>query len=264
MIWLSGIYGDAIDAPQNQGLDPHVLRALRILRCSPEDADSIWFWQSFENPITLWHTVRSSEAIKDMLNRYVPEQHGNKTPLQLAAVCTASHLSLHHPFQELPDMRCVEGVIAAIIAAGADVHDGDHHHTPLILFLTAVSGNYGGYSNCHPRPRDIQHRLVIWLKIIERNGIDLVAYGAEESYQQSAYRSSKDPKPPLDYWRDRFGVPCNNDTFYFTFSCGPTPEDWRVQMDHMVEQYVGDLWQMPGLLDEDDIRAMPGGWIEDV
>jgi hypothetical protein len=114
---------------------------MRLLLCSPEDADSIWFWQFIEFATTKLSSVPSEEYVKDMLNRYIPEHHGNKTILQLAAVATACHLP-HLPRRaHAPDKTsCLEAITTAIIATGSGLHEGNHHHTPLLLFLAAVSG----------------------------------------------------------------------------------------------------------------------------
>jgi hypothetical protein len=237
---------------------------MQLLRCSSEDADSVWFWQCLEQPINTWTVARSEEVIKDMLNRFRPEYHGSKTPLQLAAVCAATYLSWISPSQKLPDMRCLEGIIAAIITTGAEVHGGNHHHTPLMLFLATVSERGSWSSEHHPRSREIQRKLVMWLKILQRAGVDLVAYGSEERRQFRIYCSLEVPVPPLLHWHNTIFSIFTKEVLHFNVSFGPEPEDWRVQLDHMIDQYVGDFWQMPGLLDGDKIRGMPGSWIEEV
>jgi hypothetical protein len=269
MIWLHDTLGNIIDNSHGQQCHPIFPGAKRLLLCSSEDADSVWFWQTLEFPTIDWTTVRSEETIRDMLDRYVPEHHGGKTPLQLAAVCTANCLRLEGPWGR-PNMRCMEGIIAAIIKTGADVHKGDHHHTPLMLFLAAVSWRESMRSTRHPTHGEIQLKLAVWLKILQRAGVDLDAYGAEECRQSLKYRSLEDPIPPLLYWNDTLFPPFINEVIHLTFSYGLKPEDWKVQLDwkapldYTIDQYVGDFWEMPGLLDEYKIQAMPGGWIEDV
>jgi hypothetical protein len=232
--------------------------------CSPEDADSIWFWQCLEQfdwALTNWRAKPSEEFMRDMLNRYMPECHGSKTPLQLAAVATAYHLAN----KKSDRIQYLEGIVAAIVATGVGLHEGDHYLTPLLLFLSTFSGSryraIGGL-----RPRDIQSGLRVWLKILHDTGTDLVSYGFEEAHRYLAYRALEDPTPPLEYWSgaNHWVFPVSDDMFCFTFTYGPTLEDWTVELDRMVEQYVGNFWQMPGLLNEYGIRAMPGGWIEDV
>ena len=243
----------------------YVGRAMRLLHCSPEDADSIWFWQFLDTSTTACNTVHSEETVKDMLNRYVPQHHGDKTPLQLAAVAIAYHLPTPHLSQNPPDyIRCLEGIIAAIIAAGAGLHEGNHHHTPLLLFLATISGRDHWGVDLHSRPGDICRGLMAFLRILECAGVDLVAYGAEESRQFLMYRSLKNPVPPLLYWHNTSSPMFSNEVFYFSLSYGPTPEDWTVQLDHMVEQYVDEFWQMPGLLDETEVQVIPGAWIDEV
>lgn len=206
-----------------------------------------------------WNTDLSEETVKDMVNRYRPEHHGGRTPMQLAAVATAHTLA----WKETDSIQCITGIIAAIIATGAGVHDGDYHMTPMVLFLAIFLWNRefrtGEFAS---RPRDIKGGLVVWLKILQDAGVDLVSYGAEESRQHLAYCALQDPTPPLMYWHSMlcWGF-CGS--LYFTFSYGPEPQDWTVQLNHTTDQYFGEFWQMPGLLDEHGVRAMPGGWIDE-
>ena len=180
--------------------------------------------------------------------------------MQLAAVAIAYALA----WKISDNIECLEGIVATMIANGVHLHEGDHHHTPLLQFLAAFPGYEHYIYGFSSRPRDIQRGLLEWLKILQRNGVDLLSYGAEESRRSLAYRALKDPVPLQAYWHSicRWGF--SDDIFYVDFTYGPTPEDWTVQLDHPIDQYVGDFWQMPGLLDEVDHRAMPGGWIDEV
>ena len=97
LIWLLDLCGGAVeDAFEDEGSSFFRQRATRLLLCSPENADSIWFWQFLEITMIGLNTVPSEDTVKDMLHRYIPEHHGAKTPLQLAAVATACHLSTFH------------------------------------------------------------------------------------------------------------------------------------------------------------------------
>ena len=221
---------------------------MRLLACSPEDADSVWFWQCVEIPIIGWDDVPSRETIKDVLHRYVPANHGDRTPLQLVAVRTAFELAINT--QHAADLAAV------FIAAGLKLHEGDNYHTPLLLFLS-VFPRIG-----FVRTRDIRRGLVAWLKILQTAGVDLALYGAQEHRQFLAYRSLESPVPPLLYWHELEPSSFSDEVFHFSISYGPTPEDWTVQLDHMFDQYVGDFWRMPGLLEE-HVRAVPGAWIDD-
>lgn len=104
--------------------------------------------------------------------------------------------------------------------------------------------------------------LHVWLNILQAVGVDLIVYGIEESRMSHAYRSMESPTPALQLWHDNAPWSFNNEVFYFTFSYGPTPEDWIVQIDHTCEQYASDFWQSLGIQDEPDVRAMPGNWID--
>jgi hypothetical protein len=135
----------------------------------------------------------------------------------------------------------------------------------LLLFLTAIRGRIHWDDDSpilRARPRDLQRGLLKWLKILQHNGVDLVAYGAEERRQFLAYRSLETPMSPLIYWYIVNGAFFSLEVYHFSFSYGPMPEDWTLQLDDMSDQYVGDFWQMPGLLDE-GVRAVPGAWIDD-
>lgn len=261
MIWLRDLYGDVVeDATKDDWPSPFIQRAMRLLLCSSEDADSIWFWQFVEVATTGFNTVLSEEIVKDMLNRYVPEYHDNRTPLQLAAAATAYHLPGHLHDQT----RSLEVIITAIIATGAGLHDGDHHHTPLLIFLTTIAGCKYWFEDSPSKPRDIRRGLMVWLKILQNAGVDLATYGAQESRRFLAYRRLDSPAPPLLHWHNAQGILFSDEVFYFSFTYGPTPEDWTVQLERVFEQYVGEFWQIPGLADGDEIRTMPGGWIDEV
>ena len=260
MIWLHDTFYDADDVNAEQlnlFLSP---QATRLRLCAPEEADSVWFWQHLETIGRSRRITPSEDLIIDMLNRYMPEHHGGNTPMQLAAVAIAIALA----WKNSGNIEFLEGIVATMIANGVPLHEGDHHHTPLLQFLVAFlrSEHYSyGFAS---RPRDIQRGLLEWLKILQRNGVELLSYGAEESRLHVAYRALKDPIPLLTYWHDLDDVFFSKDVINFSFTYGPTPEDWTVQLDHAIEQYLGDFWQMPGLLDEDETRAMPGGWIDEV
>jgi hypothetical protein len=102
----------------------------------------------------------------------------------------------------------------------------------------------------------------VWLKILQRAGVDLVAYGTEEHRQFLTYRSLENPEPPLLYWCEIQPLDFSDEIFYIDITYGPTPEDWTVQLDRMFDQYVGDFWEMPGLFDEVEVRTVPGAWID--
>lgn len=263
LIWLRDLYDGIVEnAFEDEYWSACNKKAMRLMLCPPEDADGIWFWQFLESSAPCLRTVPSEETIKDMLSRYIPEHHGEKTPLQLAAVATGhTHSELDLSQELLYDKsRCLEVIIAAIIASGAGLHEGDDYHTPLLLFLATIDERKLWDNDFRARSRKLKRGLIVWLKIMQNAGVDLVAYGAEESRRLLAYRSLECPNSPLLYWpypHQWF----SNGLPHFTFSYGPTPEDWTVWQDHMVEEYVGDFWQMSGLLAE-DARPIPGAWID--
>lgn len=259
MIWLHEYCSDVVEnASHGYRGSAHYSRAMRLLHCSSEDAESIWFWQCLETPPLRWHNVPSKPLIKDMLHRYVPADHGGRTPLQLVAVFLACTLALQH----LSDVQHIEEITALTIATGAELHGGDHHHTPLLLFLSVLSGYRYLGDLVAATPRERQRGLVAWLRILQKAGVDLVAYGAEENRQFLMYRSLKNPEPPLHYWHNIQPLNFTDEVLHFNISYGPTPEDWTAKQDHMFDQYVGDFWRMPGLLDEAEVRPIPGAWIE--
>lgn len=258
LIWLRGFYSDGGDEASVEQdrfvIDP---RVTRLLLCSPEDADSIWFWRCLEDPF-LGQCIAPSSTHHDLLNRYIPERHDGKTPLQLAAV--AAYFALLR--DDLQLLKYLESFITAIIATGAGPHDGDHHHTPLLLLLAASSG-MESFPYGTGKPRDMRLMLVGWIEILQHAGLDLTSYGAEETRQHLAYRALADPVPQLTYWHNTQSEMYSNEVFYFTFSYGPTPKEWSVQLDHRVDQYVNDFWQMPGLLDDSEVRVVPGAWVDE-
>jgi hypothetical protein len=145
----------------------------------------IWFWQCLEAPRITKETVPSRETIEKMLERYVPAEHGGKTPLQLVAVAIARMLTW-----EPDSIQYLKEIVAVIVNTGAGIHVGDDYHTPLLLFLSAFAA---WVDNVATNSRKIQRGLVLWLKILQNAGVDLVAYGAEESRLSLEYRSLENP-----------------------------------------------------------------------
>jgi hypothetical protein len=273
LVWLRDFYGLVLENGVGDesistliSSDMRLLHCVRLLHCSPEDADSIWFWQFLEASTAGFHTVLSEETVKDMLSQYVPEHHGDKTPLQLASVFAACCLSTSYlPRDQSDKFRCLEVIIAAVIASGAELNEGNHHHTPLLLFLTTMPACRKYWEDdSHNRPRDMRSGLMVWLEILQRAGVDLVTYGAEESRHFKAYRLLETPVPPLLHWHNTHSLMFSDEVFYFNISYGPKPEDWTAQLDHMFDQYIGDFWRMPGLLDETEVQVIPGAWIDGV
>jgi hypothetical protein len=190
-----------------------------------------------------------------VLSQYVPEHHYGRTPLQFSATNLAYSLAL----EQTKMLQSWERMILCIIESGADLHEVVHSYTPLSLFLKNFLGN-GSEEKTGLRPRDLQRMLKVWLNILQRADVDLVAYGTEESRRLRAPRFLEEPLPQLPHWYALYWG-SSDEVFYLTFSYGPTPQDWTVQLD-MAEQYAGDFWRMPGLLSETEVQVIPGSWID--
>jgi hypothetical protein len=273
MMWLNNLYEEAIyDYPETVKRAPVFSKAIRLVSCSNESADSIHFWQCFEDPTRMEKCgiFSKKKYSQDMLSQYVPEHYDCRTPLQLSAVNLAYALvcDVHDLRQNLKMM------ILLIIESGADLHEAYHCYTPLQLLLsTFPSGVAAG--DVHGKlvdssSRNLQRILREWLKILQRAGVDLNAYGVEESRQCHIDCSMEDSRNALEIWHDNnpWGVWHDDNPWFFsgvisrfTFSYGPTPDDWTVQPD-MSEEYLVDFWSMVGLLGETELRALPGSWID--
>jgi hypothetical protein len=256
MLWLNDVYSGMpddplVDFPWSSGYS----NAIRLLSCSQERANGIYIWQCFEKPYLVYRYkgIFSKKYCQDMLSQFVPEHHDGKTPLQLSAINLAYALA-----GDLPDMpQNMEMMIVSIIECGADLHEALHSYTPFALFLRSIASTLRYRSYASSRPRDLRRMLKGWLNILQRSGVDLVTYGAEESRTHVAPCSIENPTQPWDWSYFAAG----DQLYYFAFSYGSMPSDWTVQFD-MVEEYASDFWRMPGLLGETEVRAIPGSWID--
>jgi hypothetical protein len=268
MLRLNDMYEEAIDnGCEEQEQYYGYSEAIRLLSCSKESADSIHFWQCFERPYWMDGLDTFSERYcQDMLSQYVPDHHNGRTPLQFSAINLAYALTgkCFLTRDELNVSRNMEMMIVLIIQSGADVHEAVSGYTPLALFLKAIPATFrflGSLSKIDDlRPRSLRGVLKVWLNILQSTGVDLTAYGAEESSRVRARYFKEDPLPLPQSW-DRYRRIFGDELYYFTFTYGPTPDDWTVQFD-MVEEYLSDFWRMPNLLDEPNVQAIPGSWID--
>jgi hypothetical protein len=261
LLWLNDVYsGMAEDPLVDSPPGSDYSKATRLLSCPQERADGIYFWQCFEEPcLTQSFGGFSKTYCQDMLNQYVPEHCDGRTPLQLSAVNFGYSLA----YEQSETIQSLETMISCIIESGADLHEADHCHTPFILFLAyfASARRFWDKKAAETRPRDLRRAVVAWLSILQRAGVDLVAYGAQESCVVQAFRSMNQPLPQLQRWFETSFSQFSDEVFYFTFSYGQTPEFWTVQLD-IVEDYASDFWQMPGLLEATQVHAIPGSWID--
>jgi hypothetical protein len=265
MMWLNDLHEETIDDdPERLDIGSMILQ---LLSCSKESANSFQFWQCFRYTFLMMRFIDVSQRhCQDMLNQYVPEHHDGRAPLQLSAVNLAYFLATRERHETL---RSLETMIVCIIESGADLHDATHYHTPLMVFLayftdvrrarSVESEERNGVAET--RPRDLRHAIKAWLSILQRAGVNLVTYGAQESRIFQAFRSMSNPLPPVQSWYASEWYKIGDEIHYFTFSYGPTPQDWAVQLD-MVEEYASDIWRMPYLLDESESPTVHGSWID--
>lgn len=265
--------------------------ALRLLNCPAEIVDSVSFWQAFEGSgIARPLPPFSKEVAQKMLDCFAPEHHSRISPLQLLAVAYAVALSWYQYFSDIyrdfpaesketeklaqltHRLDFLGSTIAIAISSGVSIHKADHCHTPLYLLLSkhlsmltdfSVSGK--GFAPFFMRPWMLRKCLTLWLEILQKAGVDLSTYGAEESQAFERYRSFDDTIPTA--YCDllhvlELDIP-DADCLSFTFSYGPAPEDWAAESDTHVEDYVCQFWQMPDFYDDWAMRNMPGRWIED-
>lgn len=235
---------------------------MRILSCPSAQADNVWTWCILSFPPLSDDALRvlSHISVKDLLNNYIPQDHGCMTPLQILAVHSASCLVTDRwdMFDVLKD------IISALVTSDAHLHTGDHCQTPLLLFLSTLVGVQDlvwGITQA-PRPRLLRRCLMWWLKTLQHGGVDLVRYGSKEEQTLQAFESLEDPIPPLQHWQDMFWWYFRDDIFHFKITYGPQPEDWTVQIDPPLEQYAWDFWQMTRLQHERQSLPMPGSWID--
>lgn len=295
LAWLRDVSIEADDSDEGTCSQINQI-ALRLLACPHEQVESVLFWQAFEDFRAFVNLPPFSEqAVKDMLDCFVPEYHGGKSPLQLLAVAYAFCVSWHvnqtdtnrdssnDSIGDSLDLVTaglfkqrqlfLENTIMIAIPSGMNSHEVYPCHTPLYLFLSAARAtlqqslcDLAGPSEFIPR-RLLRKCLMIWLETLQNAGVDLVTYGAEECHIFELYRSSENPVPALQHWHEMDSHDdknaLSNAIYNFTFTYGPTPADWTVELDVPVERYMCDFWQMPGLHDEWMAKAMPGSWIGD-
>jgi hypothetical protein len=220
MLWLNDVYEDAIDVAPEIGKQDlgNYSRVGRLLSCSQERANSIHFWQCFVGPDAMvkYGTI-SKRTCQDMLSQYVPEHRDGRTPLQLSAVSLAYALAREDPGR----VRNMEMMIVCILESGADLHEAVESYTPLALFLETITRNRGWIDDGlkvadYLRPRDLRRMLKVWLKILQRAGVDLIAYGAEESRTLQAVFFIENRVTPTLLWDDDWIG--DYEVHYFTFS----------------------------------------------
>lgn len=261
LLWLNEVCDGAVDDLPD-ALLPKSLPTFRLLTCSEERANSIAFWQMFESSSAIhWLCTSSAMLMKDMLSQYVPEHHNGRTPLQLSASNLAYSLAY-----EVPDTpQSLETMISLIIASGADLHETYYGYTLLHIFLGTLRTSHCRYDAELPelRPRHLRRMLKTWLNILQRAGVDLSMYGSEEIHRSQEHRSVQGRAPLIYPWSNWNTFTSKDEFNYFVFSYGPTPDDWTVQFDHMVDEYMGDFWRMLDTQDQTRTRAVPGSWIDD-
>lgn len=262
MMWLRDIC-DSDDDDESPGDDyarsSHT-GAMQLLLCPPSHANSVWFWQILEIPPDTHFLldVVSQTPAEDMLDCFLPEHHGGKTPIQILAVNGAWHLA-----RDVAEaLSAIEKIIGCTIASGADIHDELHRHTPLLLFLETLIMCPSRAQPFVAKARDLRRWLLWWLKILQDAGLDLVVYGAEEVRRFRILRSTENSSPRFECWFNLIPSEYLGQVLHFTVGYGPTPEDWTVQVEFPVEQYVSDFWQIPSLQDDGKSLSIPGSWID--
>jgi hypothetical protein len=136
MLWLTDLFEEA-DPPAGPIHDPFYSLAAHLLSHSKRKANSIFFWQRFENPMMSEKLLTLSKRYcQDMLSQYVPAHHDGRTPLHLFIFNLAYRLARN----QIPVAQELETMVFCIIKSGADLHEADRFHTPLSLFLNYVLG----------------------------------------------------------------------------------------------------------------------------
>lgn len=279
--WLRDISDEADqDGRYTLNYHPSKSRALQFLACPLEDLDSVGFWHALEDCSGIMRLLPfSDQLIKEMLDRYKSTNHNGKLPLQLLVVPYGASVTWHlrttdigRGFPDGPirkELACsahwldyLEKTLAIVISRGANIHEADQCHTPLLLFLTGCLG-YKFWGHFEVRPGALRRRLLFWLRTLQRAGVDLARHGAEESRAFEKCRSLEESIMAVPCWHHEELLAYAVDLPSFTFFYGPRPEDWTVELDLPVEEYASEFWQMPGLYDEWATKAVPGSWTGD-
>lgn len=133
--------------------------------------------------------------------------------------------------------------MSELIVQGADLHHISVE--PCTPFLKLFSRYLGLRHN--PLDRDLflsklSFLLAIWLECLQKCGVDLYEYGRKETdlHQQG-----------LVSW-DRFSSWSLQNRYYLTnITYGPSPSDWKLELEYRPEDAT------------ESVAKVPGGWVED-
>jgi hypothetical protein len=160
-----------------------------------------------------------------------------------------------------------EAFVGQLIRAGADPNYETARGTALIRVVAAAfafpsNGNpYSPYYTsptfeCALRkPGNGWLALLAWLRVLKDSGVDLEAYGHNETLIFSREDAEWPGRKILLYGFDH-DVRAYLSLIAFEF--GPNPEDWKFWFSDPTDQLVGEFWDMV----EHPERRIPGAWDE--
>lgn len=247
--------------------------ARHLISCSPERAPSLLIWQRVLHwrPSNGQFPMRTSNFTGNscLLAQYEPDDLMGLTRLQLYAVYYGRYVGF--TFGQRSDVhneRFEESLFAAI-DLGFDIHKGPDGHTPLMQYLASfleeiwrLQATFGVRIRTS---KGLKEALSRWLVLLQRAGMDLLAYGKEERRLFEVYQSLPDPVPLLQKWTDAYWdeqsiIPP------FSLTNGSTPSEWDIELLHLVEERAGGFWRMVEMQTEEAERhrhAVPGSWFDD-
>lgn len=161
------------------------------------------------------------------------------------------------------NMRILGELLAGAIDLGHDLHKGTNGISPLLRILHAEYEVLPA--------KDLEARLVAWLRLLKSIGVDLCVYGREEWSRFQALR--RDCERPWDWWHGvgahrceevnaSYPNPRDSAPTLTAFTYGEEVSDWKTWMLHHGDQHAGQFWR---LIEQNGIynRHVPGGWVED-
>jgi len=150
-------------------------------------------------------------------------------------------------------------LIREFVSARAPLHKLDGQNRTPFWHLFNISSYYSSR---------FQHDFVVkmWLEDLLTCGVDLQKYGAEEYIVLRRNRDNLLPGEDIrdiPLWKMRRPFPYR----IIGFSYGPHPDDWKIWVSEISDQFAGDFWEMieagQGSTEEPVNLAMPGSWNED-
>jgi hypothetical protein len=253
----------------------------RFVRGDLKNAMFVWFWTSARH-------LTSHDFIQKKLDMAFPPVHMNYL---------IQHKNFDEEFEDTHvkvlaqaytlssdegDLEYWEGLIIKAVELGLDLHDGGDGVSPLLNLLHIIINTCPMVST-RRQVQTMHKRLKNWLSLLQRAGVDLSLYGQEECrlladlqytcehpwLWSGKLRDQRSISEELMAANPEFSFDVHNTVAVFTFTYGPSPDDWKLWFCHPGDRYAGPFWRM---IEEESLLEgvehpvgshVPGAWQDD-